>query len=665
MNFKSLSADEAATLEIPILEDEVLSDLKILGQNRALGPDGFQVGIILKCWYFMKTNIMKVVKDFENSGKIDWRLKSTFLALIPKKQVVEEIRDLRSISLTITIYKAISKILAERLKVMLPKLVSSQQSAFVKGRQILDSILVANECLDSRLKLGTPGLVCKIDLEKAFDNVKWFFLMEILQKMGFGNVWLLTMMFHKAEMDGLLGFFLSSSSNSVVKVSHLLFADDMLVILDDNVEQDIEGKTEIMGCSCDCFPTQYLGMPLGDKSNSTSKWDRIVEICKARLASWKRKTLSRDGKLSLIKSVLQSIPIYYFSLFMAPFKVIKSIEKKWWWRLGNEPEALWSRVVTDKHGISYLGWRTHQLKEKYGVSLWRNIFSTAEEIFKHCQFKIGKGDRIRLWEDKWSIQGSLSSLFPSLYSLSSSKNISIMDAFQNDVDGFKWNLGLNHRRRLYDTEIAELCIVIPLLDSIVLIPDMDDQFIWLGDKKGTFSVKTAYINYSQGIDPIIPFPSYKVWSRAWPRRVGFFLWKVCLNRLPTLSNLHHRNSALDSPNLCYLCGLTEETEDHLLLQCTSAISVWNYFMNFVGGGSPILHTVKEVIVGWKNPPLSAQGKQLWKRLPTAIPWGLWKARNDIAFSGKTFKLQGVIRDIKIDAFNIEAWIALRASIQRV
>ncbi|XP_026378866.1 uncharacterized protein LOC113273346 [Papaver somniferum] len=616
-----------------------------------------------------KTDIMKVVKDFENSGKTDWRLKSTFLALILKKQVVEEIKDLRPISLTSTIYKAISKILVERLKVMLPKLVSSQQSAYVKGRKFLDNILVANECLESRLKLGTPGSSSlfvlvngsaygKFTLEKGLlqgDPLYPFIFLFVSE--------VLTMMFFKAETDSLLGGFLSSSYTNAVKVSHLQFADDTLVFLDDNVDQvrnlkyillwyqcisglktnfskcnlfgvgnvqDIEGMAEIMGCSCDCFPTQYLGMPLGDKSNTASKWDRIVEICKARLASWKRKTLSRAGKLTLIKSVLQSIPIYYLSLFMAPSKVIKSIEKvirdflwdksttfkkhhwvgwrnvckslkvggldirslknlnksllhKWWWRPGNEPEALWSRVVKDKHDIADLGWRTKQPKEKHGVSLWRNIFSTAEDFFKHCQFKIGKGYRVRLWEDKWCLQGPLSALCPILYNLSISKNISIMDAFLIEVDGFRWNLGLNHRRRLCDTEITELYVAILLVESIVLVPDTEDQLIWLGDKKGVFSVKTAYKNYSQCTFPIIRFPSSKVWSRAWPHRVGFFLWQVCLNRLPTLSNLHHRNSTLDSSNLCYLCGLVEENEDHLLLQCTADISVWNYLItNFVG-----------------------------------------------------------------------------------
>lgn len=208
---------------------------------------------------------------------------------------------------------------------------------------------------------------------------------------------------------------------------------------------------------------------------------------------------------------------------------------------------------------------------------------------------------------------------------------------------------MHHRRRLYDSEIAELSILIPLLESIVAYPNQEDQLIWLGDKKSIYSVKEAYLNYSQGNTPIIPFPSSKVWSRAWPYRVGFFLWQVCLSRLPTLTNLHHRHSALDSPNRCYVCGHVEENEDHLLLQCQSASRIWNYFITAMGGVMP--NTIRETVVSWKCYPLSTQGNQLWKRLPAAILWGLWKARNSIAFNGKTFKVHEVIRDIKIDAFN--------------
>lgn len=120
---------------------------------------------------------------------INRRLKYTFISLIPKKSNVEEIKDLRPISLTGSIYKAISKDLAERLKIMLPKLISNHQSAFIKARQITDSILIANEYLNSKIKEKKLRIICKVDLEKAFDHVKWYFVDEVLLRMGFGDRW--------------------------------------------------------------------------------------------------------------------------------------------------------------------------------------------------------------------------------------------------------------------------------------------------------------------------------------------------------------------------------------------------------------------------------------------------------------------------------------------
>ena len=117
-------------------------------------------------------------------------MNATFIVLIPKKGGAEDLKDFRPISLVGGLYKWLAKVLANRLKMVVGKVVSKAQNAFVEGRQILDAVLVANEVIDLILKSNEEAVMCKLDIEKTCDHVEWSFLFSIVSMMGFGEKWI-------------------------------------------------------------------------------------------------------------------------------------------------------------------------------------------------------------------------------------------------------------------------------------------------------------------------------------------------------------------------------------------------------------------------------------------------------------------------------------------
>ena len=124
----------------------------MLAKWKASGPDGFPIAFWSFSWEFIKVEVMDFFKEFFEKKKFVRSLNATFLVMFPKKGNVEDIKDYRPISLLGGLYKILAKVLANRLRMVIDKVVSPTQNAFVEGRQILDAASIANEAVDSMLR---------------------------------------------------------------------------------------------------------------------------------------------------------------------------------------------------------------------------------------------------------------------------------------------------------------------------------------------------------------------------------------------------------------------------------------------------------------------------------------------------------------------------------
>ncbi|XP_050259653.1 uncharacterized protein LOC126704666 [Quercus robur] len=161
-----------------VTDEDVRNGLWALKPFKAPGPDGLHVGFFQHFWHEVRNPICKEVKNIFRDGVVPDYLNDTLVTLIPKCKSPESLNNYRPISLCNSVYKIVSKILVERIRPHLNKLVSPVQSAFVPRRKGLDNILIAQElfyALDG--KKGKEGyMAIKIDLEKAYDRLEWCFI---------------------------------------------------------------------------------------------------------------------------------------------------------------------------------------------------------------------------------------------------------------------------------------------------------------------------------------------------------------------------------------------------------------------------------------------------------------------------------------------------------
>jgi hypothetical protein len=167
--------------------EEVKAILNQFDPDKAPGPDGFTLHFYRKCWEIIKKYLICMIRFVQKTCKMGGATNTSFLALIPKDKNASSFDRFRPISLCNVSYKILAKIIANRLKNLLPQLILPNQGGFVEKRQIWDNITLVQEAIHSSFNNKEKGMVIKIDMENAFDRVKHEFLYEVLKKFGFNH----------------------------------------------------------------------------------------------------------------------------------------------------------------------------------------------------------------------------------------------------------------------------------------------------------------------------------------------------------------------------------------------------------------------------------------------------------------------------------------------
>ncbi|GKU86141.1 hypothetical protein SLEP1_g705 [Rubroshorea leprosula] len=171
IKFQKIFEEKKEWLERPFSVEEIEEGLRSCDGSKAPGPDGYNFNFLKFAWHCIKEDFISFFSEFHWNGKLVRGLNSSFLALVPKKLNVVNLKDYRPISLIGCVYKLLAKVLANRLKSVMSEIVSETQSAFVGGRQLVDSVLVLNEVVDEIKNRKQPAFVFKADFEKAYDCI--------------------------------------------------------------------------------------------------------------------------------------------------------------------------------------------------------------------------------------------------------------------------------------------------------------------------------------------------------------------------------------------------------------------------------------------------------------------------------------------------------------
>ncbi|GKB83265.1 RNA-directed DNA polymerase, eukaryota, reverse transcriptase zinc-binding domain protein [Tanacetum coccineum] len=553
-----LSQDEALSMIHNVSDAEIKRAMFQINDNNAPGPDGFSLHFYKKAWDTIIGDICKAVKDLFHKGEILSEINSTVIALVPKIQTPAKVSDYRPIACC------------------------NNQSAFIPSRQIQDNILISQELLKMYERKGGPKRVAlKIDLQKAYDTINWCFMANILKGFGFYDkmvqwimlcvttttfsinvnaescgyfkggrglrqgdpispyLFILVMEVHNLLMIRNIvknGSFNYHFGCGQLSITHVCFADDLLMFCHGDVAsvKVIKETIKEFGTVSGLLPNYNKSTIIFGGINEEGR-KSILNVVPFIVEKLPVKYL---GVPLLVASVLESIHVYWATVFLLPQSIVNEINsllKGFLWNQEERANALiikhlW-HVAIDKDSLWVKWVNTFKLKgrsiweineELYDSWGWRNILRIRKDVRQYIITKIDNKDNTSLWFDNWARIGELSDF------------VSYRDIY--DVK-MKANLTVSEFIKGYNGEWpAEWMTKFPMiyyLPKNIVTQDHIDAMLWKG-KDGTigeFSVSQAY--YDLQTDRNAVSWNKLVWFSQNIPKHAFILWLAIQEKLTT------------------------------------------------------------------------------------------------------------------------------------
>ncbi|GKB35519.1 RNA-directed DNA polymerase, eukaryota, reverse transcriptase zinc-binding domain protein [Tanacetum coccineum] len=368
-------------------------------------------------------------------------------------------------------------------------------------------------------------------------------------------------------------------------------------------------------------------------------WSEIVNNILTRLSKWKLKTLSIGGRLTLLKSVIGSLPIYYMSLFKVPAKVLLNMESirchffNGIEHSGKKPIWVkWNKVLASKEkgglGVS----RIHREDGKIGkhvrshhTSLWLDIVKEVQHIQRQgtdlmgfIHRKMGNGVDIRFWEDKWRGDNTSQSDFPRMYALETQKNISVALKLSHD------DLLCSFRRApRAGAEELQYIQLVKIMEGITLF-DSKDRWRWSLEGCGEFTVASVRNLLDANSLPVVS--SKTRWIKAVPIKVNIHAWKVKLDILPTRLNISKRGMDIESI-LCPLCEKNVESSSHIFFTCPISREIFRKVLLWWEIDVVMISSYDEWLEWLLSIRLHSKHKEFFEGVCYVLWWYIWNLRN--------------------------------------